>query len=63
MSKYNVYRSRLYMSNREAGTGTVVEAVCHIRSIMGNARALGSMDDDKVFAYATRIAAPYNLIL
>uniref|UniRef100_A0A0E0DP46 pyridoxal 5'-phosphate synthase (glutamine hydrolyzing) n=1 Tax=Oryza meridionalis TaxID=40149 RepID=A0A0E0DP46_9ORYZ len=30
---------------------------------MGEIRALRNMDDDKVFAYAKRIAAPYNLVM
>jgi len=47
----------------EAGTGNVVEAVRHVRSVMGAVRALRSMDDDEVFAYAKRIAAPYDLVM
>ncbi|OEL25953.1 putative pyridoxal 5'-phosphate synthase subunit PDX1.1 [Dichanthelium oligosanthes] len=47
----------------EAGTGNVVEAVRHVRSVMGDVRALRNMDDDEVFAYAKRIAAPYDLVM
>ncbi|EAZ38383.1 hypothetical protein OsJ_22760 [Oryza sativa Japonica Group] len=47
----------------EAGTGNVVEAVRHVRSVMGDIRALRNMDDDEVFSYAKRIAAPYDLVM
>ncbi|BAF28926.1 Os11g0708500 [Oryza sativa Japonica Group] len=47
----------------EAGTGNVVEAVRHVRSVMGEIRALRNMDDDEVFSYAKRIAAPYDLVM
>jgi len=47
----------------KAGMGNVVEAVHHVRSVMGNIRALRDMDDDEVSAYAKRIAVPYNLIM
>ncbi|XP_006657949.2 probable pyridoxal 5'-phosphate synthase subunit PDX1.1 [Oryza brachyantha] len=47
----------------EAGTGNVVEAVRHVRSVMGDLRALRNMDDDEVFSYAKRIAAPYDLVM
>uniref|UniRef100_J3MMX4 pyridoxal 5'-phosphate synthase (glutamine hydrolyzing) n=1 Tax=Oryza brachyantha TaxID=4533 RepID=J3MMX4_ORYBR len=46
-----------------AGTGNVVEAVRHVRSVMGDLRALRNMDDDEVFSYAKRIAAPYDLVM
>ncbi|CAF1868541.1 hypothetical protein Bca4012_034164 [Brassica carinata] len=47
----------------EAGTGNVVEAVRHVRSVMGAIRLLRGMDDDEVFAYAKKIAAPYELVM
>ncbi|GJN24217.1 hypothetical protein PR202_gb11948 [Eleusine coracana subsp. coracana] len=47
----------------EAGTGNVVEAVRHVRSVMGDVRALRNMDDDEVFSYAKSIAAPYDLVM
>uniref|UniRef100_J3N0F7 pyridoxal 5'-phosphate synthase (glutamine hydrolyzing) n=2 Tax=Oryza brachyantha TaxID=4533 RepID=J3N0F7_ORYBR len=47
----------------EAGTCNVVEAVRHVRSVMGDLRALCNMDDDEVFSYAKRIAAPYDLVM
>ncbi|KAJ8461674.1 hypothetical protein OPV22_034600 [Ensete ventricosum] len=47
----------------EAGTGNIVEAVRHVRSVMGDIRALRNMDDDEVFAFAKRIAAPFDLVM
>ncbi|KAH9609730.1 hypothetical protein KSS87_012720 [Heliosperma pusillum] len=47
----------------EAGTGNVVEAVRHVRSVMGAIRLLRNMDDDEVFAYAKKISAPYDLVM
>jgi len=36
----------------EAGTGNVIEAVRHVRSVMGDIRVLRNLDDDEVFAFA-----------
>ncbi|XP_074295022.1 putative pyridoxal 5'-phosphate synthase subunit PDX1 [Silene latifolia] len=47
----------------EAGTGNVVEAVRHVRSVMGAIRQLRNMDDDEVFVYAKKISAPYDLVM
>ncbi|KAJ8466950.1 hypothetical protein OPV22_029502 [Ensete ventricosum] len=44
-------------------TGDVVEAVRHVRAVMADVRALRGMDDDEVFAFAKRIAAPYDLVM
>ena len=46
----------------EAGTGNVVEAVRHVRSVLGEIRKLQSLDDDEVFTFAKEIAAPYELV-
>ena len=46
----------------EAGTGNVVEAVRHMRTITGEMRALTSMDEDELFAMAKEHRAPYDLI-
>ncbi|NJN81765.1 MAG: pyridoxal 5'-phosphate synthase lyase subunit PdxS [Caldilineaceae bacterium] len=46
----------------EAGTGNVVEAVRHARSVYGAIRRLQSMDEDEQFAYAKEIRAPYPLV-
>ena len=47
----------------EAGTGDVVEAVRHARSVMGAIRRLGGMRQDEVAAYTKEIGAPRELVL
>ncbi len=47
----------------EAGTGDVVEAVRHMRTIMGQIRRLTSMDEDELYnAAAKDLLAPYELV-
>ena len=46
----------------EAGTGDVVEAVRHGRTVMSEIRRLTSMDEDELFTYAKNIQAPYELV-
>ena len=46
----------------EAGTGNVVEAVRHMRTIVGEMKALTAMDEDELFAMAKEHRAPYDLI-
>ncbi len=46
----------------EAGTGDVVEAVRHARTVMGEIRRLQNMPDDELMAYAKDIGAPYALV-
>merc|ERR1712110_186881 len=46
----------------EAGTGNVVEAVRHIRTLHKEIRQLQSMDEDELFTYAKEIQAPYSLV-
>ncbi len=46
----------------EAGTGNVVEAVRHARSVFGEIRRLQSMDEDELFVAAKNLQAPYELI-
>jgi len=47
----------------EAGTGNVVEAVRHIRTLHKEIRMLRTMDDDEVFTFAKEIGAPVELLL
>jgi pyridoxal 5'-phosphate synthase pdxS subunit len=47
----------------EAGTGDVVEAVRHARSVNGEIRRLTSMDENELFTYAKNIQAPYDLVV
>lgn len=46
----------------EAGTGNIVEAVRHMRSLMGSIRRLSAMDPDEWMAEAKKLGAPYQLI-
>jgi pyridoxal 5'-phosphate synthase pdxS subunit len=46
----------------EAGTGDVVEAVRHARSVMGAIRQLTTMAEEELMAYAKEIGAPYELV-
>ena len=46
----------------EAGTGDVVEAVRHARSVMGEMRRLQSMPNDELMRYAKEMGAPYELV-
>jgi pyridoxal 5'-phosphate synthase pdxS subunit len=46
----------------EAGTGDIVEAVRHIRSVTAGIRQLGSMRKDELFAAAKELGAPYALV-
>jgi len=47
----------------EAGTGDVVEAVTHARSVLGEIRKLQALQEEEVMAYAKEIGAPYALVL
>lgn len=47
----------------EAGTGNVVEAVRHIRTIMGEIRKLQNMPKEELIMVAKEIGAPYELVL
>ena len=46
----------------EAGTGDVVEAVRHARTVLGEIRRLQSMPDEELMAFAKTIGAPYELV-
>ena len=46
----------------EAGTGDVVEAVRHARTVLSEIRRLSSMGEDELFTYAKNIQAPYDLV-
>ena len=47
----------------EAGTGDVVEAVRHARTVFGEIRRLQNMPEEEVMAFAKEIGAPYELVL
>jgi pyridoxal 5'-phosphate synthase pdxS subunit len=46
----------------EAGTGNVVEAVRHMRTIVGEIRALTVLDEDELFRAAKELRAPHDLV-
>lgn len=47
----------------EAGTGDVIEAVRHARSVLGEIRRLQNMPEEELMSYAKEIGAPYELVL
>src|SRR6187399_2004549 len=46
----------------EAGTGDIVNAVRHMRSVFGGIRRLGSLRDDELFTEAKNLQAPLELV-
>lgn len=46
----------------EAGSGNIVEAVRHMRSIQSSIRRLHTMDPSELMAEAKRLMAPYELV-
>ncbi len=52
----------LIRSKGEAGTGNVVEAVRHLRSILGDIRRLGQADSAELFDWAKQLRAPLPLV-
>jgi pyridoxal 5'-phosphate synthase pdxS subunit len=49
-------------SKGEAGTGDIVEAVRHLRSITGAIRRLTTLDEAELFGVAKEIQAPHDLV-
>ena len=47
----------------EAGTGDVVEAVRHARTVMGEIRHLQNLPDAELMAFSKEIGAPYQLVV
>lgn len=47
----------------EAGTGDVVEAVRHARSVLGDIRRLQNMPEEELMGFSKDIRAPYELVL
>jgi pyridoxal 5'-phosphate synthase pdxS subunit len=46
----------------EAGTGDIVEAVRHMRSVQGEIRRLQTMSEDELYTAAKEIGAPLELV-
>jgi len=49
-------------SKGEAGTGNIVEAVRHLRSILGDVRKITQADSAELFEWAKRLQAPLPLV-
>jgi pyridoxal 5'-phosphate synthase pdxS subunit len=47
----------------EAGTGNVIEAVRHARSVLGSIRAIQAMPREELMTYAKDHGAPYDVVL
>lgn len=52
----------LIRSKGEAGTGNIVEAVRHLRSIIGDIRRITQADQAELFDWAKRLQAPLPLV-
>jgi pyridoxal 5'-phosphate synthase pdxS subunit len=46
----------------EAGTGDIVEAVTHARSVLGEIRQLQNLPEEELMTFAKNIGAPYELV-
>jgi pyridoxal 5'-phosphate synthase pdxS subunit len=46
----------------EAGSGNIVEAVRHLRSVFGGMRALQALRPEELMAHAKELGAPYDLV-
>ena len=46
----------------EAGTGDIVNAVTHMRSVFGHIRKLTTLAEEELFAEAKNLQAPYDLV-
>jgi pyridoxal 5'-phosphate synthase pdxS subunit len=46
----------------EAGTGDIVNAVTHMRSVFGHIRRLGALRDEELYAEAKELRAPSELV-
>ncbi|HVB92258.1 MAG TPA: pyridoxal 5'-phosphate synthase lyase subunit PdxS [Acidimicrobiales bacterium] len=52
----------LIRSKGEAGTGNIVEAVRHLRAILGALRAVSQADPAELYGWAKELAAPVGLV-
>jgi len=50
-------------SKGEAGTGDIVQAVRHMRTIQAEIRQIAAMRNDELFDTAKRLQVPYELVL
>ena len=49
-------------SKGEAGTGNVIQAVRHLRTILGDIKKIGQSDSAELFDWAKRLQAPIGLV-
>ena len=47
----------------EAGSGNIVEAVTHMRTIVNEIKEVLSLDSNQLMSYSKRINAPYDLVI
>lgn len=47
----------------EAGTGDVIEAVRHARSVLGDIRRVQNMPEEEVMSFAKELGAPYEVLM
>ncbi len=52
----------LIRSKGEAGTGNIIEAVRHLRSILGDIRRLSQAPPEELFGWAKELRAPLDLV-
>ena len=55
--------SSMIRTKGEAGTGDVVQAVCHMRLINSEIRKIQSLREDELFIAAKELQVPYDLVL
>ena len=53
----------LIRTKGEAGTGNVVEAVRHMRAVVGGIKRLQAMSEDELMTAAKELQAPYDLVV
>lgn len=46
----------------EPGTGNIIEAVRHMRKVMGEIRTIQNLDEEEIWRYAREIEAPIDLV-
>jgi pyridoxal 5'-phosphate synthase pdxS subunit len=49
-------------SKGEAGSGDIVQAVIHLRQILGDIRKLGALSPEELFTAAKELGSPYDLV-
>ena len=49
-------------SKGEAGTGNVIQAVRHLRTILGDIKKIGQADSEELYDWAKQLQAPVQLV-